>query len=198
MLTADDGKLVITRKIIINVENVNRAPAFEQMKEVIVTEGEFVAVKPKVNDPDGDEVKLTFSKPLNSSGEWQTKEGDAGEYLVNITARDGSLTSTIQAKIIVETQNKAPIINIKEKNIRFKEGETVVLDFNVTDPEGDKFETEISGWMTSKTKSTDFNSQGRHEVVITAKDATHTSKETVIVEVENVNRPPVFDDGSFE
>ncbi|MDO8661112.1 MAG: hypothetical protein Q7K43_04435, partial [Candidatus Woesearchaeota archaeon] len=193
-LTADDGKLKTTKKITIDVENVNRAPAFEQLKEVIVTEGGLVFIKPKVSDPDGDEVKLTFSKPLNSLGEWQTKEGDAGEYLINITAKDGSLNSTLQSKVIVETQNKAPKIDVKETTIRVKEGETVVLNFTVTDPEGDKVETEISGWMTSKTKPTDFSSQGTHQVTITAKDATHTTTQLVIIEVENVNRAPVFDD----
>lgn len=197
VLIADDGKLKTTKKITIEVANVNRPPVFEQLKEIIVREGEKVVVKPSVKDPDGNEVKLKFEKPLNSSGEWQTKEGDAGRYSTNITASDGNLTATLRVDIIVETQNRAPIITLKEKTIKVKEGETVVLDFNVTDAEGDKTETEISGWMTSKTKQTDFNSQGKHEVIITAKDPTHTVTETIIVEVEDVNRPPVFDDGSF-
>lgn len=197
VLIADDGKLKTTKKITIEVANVNRPPVFEQLKEIIVREGEKVVVKPSVKDPDGNEVKLKFEKPLNSSGEWQTKEGDVGRYSTNIIATDGELTATLRVDIIVETQNRAPIIELKEKTIKVKEGETVVLDFNVTDPEEEKTETEISGWMTSKTKQTDFNSQGRHEVIITAKDPTHTVTETIIVEVEDLNRPPVFDDGSF-
>ena len=68
----------------------------------VVTEGDLVSFPNlKATDPDGDPIKYTFSKPLNDKGEWQTKVGDKGEYVVTITASDGTNSVDQKIKIVV-------------------------------------------------------------------------------------------------
>ena len=43
-------------------------------------------------DPDGDPIVYNFTQPLDEKGEWQTGDGDAGEYIVTVYASDGKST----------------------------------------------------------------------------------------------------------
>src|SRR3989344_4458256 len=45
---------------------------------------------------------ISYSGPLNSKGEWQTKPGDKGDYGVTVTVSDGKETVSKVVKIIVE------------------------------------------------------------------------------------------------
>ena len=55
-------------------------------------EGDVVQVRQDIAyDPDGGEITYTFSAPLDESGRWQTEIGDAGTYIITITASDGRL-----------------------------------------------------------------------------------------------------------
>ncbi|RMF05616.1 PKD domain-containing protein [Candidatus Woesearchaeota archaeon] len=158
----------------------------------IVKEGDLVKLSPKAVDPDGDKITYKFSPPLDENGEWQTKKGDAGMYLVEITASDGKLETTQKLLIVVESVNKAPVIEGLE-DITVKEGETVALDFTVSDPDGDDVTTEISGWMTSKEYTTTYDDAGEHTVTVTASDGTDETEKTITVTVLDVNRPPVIE-----
>ena len=59
----------------------------------------------RATDPDGDPIKYTFTSPLNENGEWLTKEGDAGEYEVILTAIDGTKLLNIMKTIIPMKMN---------------------------------------------------------------------------------------------
>ena len=158
-----------------------------------VTEGELVSFPNlKAVDPDGDKLSYTFSSPLNSKGEWQTKTGDAGEYKTIITVSDGKTQSTQDVIVRVLSANKAPTIEI-ESTIIAKEGEQFVLAPKVSDLDGDEVTTVYTGWMTTNTKNVGFDSAGTHEVNIIVDDGKggKTTK-TVKVAVENTNRQPVI------
>ena len=157
-----------------------------------VVEGELVELKPRVNDPDGDNIEISFSEPLDENGQWYTQEGDAGEYVVTVTASDGKTVNEQKIKIVVEALNKAPAIEINSE-LRFNEGETVVLNPNVVDPEGSDVTVTFSGWMNSDTQQTGYEDSGSYDVQITATDGEKTSTKTVKVIVENVNRAPVIE-----
>lgn len=157
-----------------------------------VIEGELVELKPRVNDPDGDNIQITFSEPLDENGQWYTQEGDAGEYVVTVTASDGKTVNEQKLKIIVEALNKAPVIEISSE-LRFEEGEAVVLSPNVVDPEGSDVTVTFSGWMNSDTQQTGYEDAGSYNVQITATDGEKTSTKTVNVIVEDVNRAPVIE-----
>ncbi len=158
-----------------------------------VVEGNLVDLsKVKAVDADGDTVSYTYTAPLDENGKWQTKIGDAGNYITMITASDGKSQTSIKVKIEVLPKNRPPVISLKSDTVTVNEGETVVLNPEVTDPDGDNVTVSYSGWMTSNTKKTDYNSAGTYTVTITATDGVNTVKKNVTVNVLNVNRAPVF------
>ncbi len=161
-------------------------------------EGDLVSFpKLKATDPDGNKISFVFSKPLNASGEWQTKSGDAGTYDAEISINDGSLSAVKKVRIIVVESNQAPLIMIPAE-ITVNEGETVELNPAVTDSDDDNVAVTYDGWMTSKSKQTGFEDAGTYSVKITANDGMHNSTAEVKIIVNNFNRPPVFTAGSFE
>jgi len=158
-----------------------------------VVEGDLVDFPNlEATDPDGDPITYTFTSPLNNEGIWQTEVGDAGEYLVTITASDGVNTVSQEVIIIVDPQNKPPIIDIKS-TIETKEGETLTLEPEISDPDGDEVTISFNGWMTTDTKEIGYKDAGTHEVVITATDDVNQANKEVIIKVANTNRPPVIE-----
>ncbi len=160
-----------------------------------VTEGDLVSFPNlRAVDPDGDPIKYTFSEPLDEKGKWQTKEGDAGEKVVTITASDGSNTVSQQVLIVIKSKNRAPVIEL-EQPVQAKEGETLVLEPAITDPEGDEVTVEYAGWMNSSTREVSLDDAGNKKVIITATDSkgARTALE-VIIAVAKTNRAPELAD----
>ena len=156
-----------------------------------------ISLSPSAIDPDEDTVLFTYDEPFDLQGVWTTSEGDAGKYRITITASDGKLEDEIQFYVIVESLNKKPVIEVEESVIEVEEGEYVIIDADITDPEEDELIITYSGWMTSDTYKTTFDDQGTHKITITVSDGIHTVTETVRVIVSDQNRPPVFDPGAF-
>lgn len=190
-VTASDGKNKVTKEIKIIVEDVNRPPVIAKIEPITVTEGELAEIKVDAKDPDGDKLEISFSDPFDSEGKWQTKEGDAGQYSIDVSASDGSLNDIESVLVTVKSLNKPPVITGVE-DMTVKEGETVTLNPEVTDPEGDKVTVTYSGWMTSNTKKVGYDEQGEHKVTIKATDGVNTATKKITVTVEDVNRPPEF------
>jgi len=160
-----------------------------QLQRIEVSENELVDLKVKVEDPDEDKIEYSFSLPLNELGKWKTNYGDAGEYVVTITATDGKLTARKDVLLVVNRVNVAPVIKeIKDRTI--KEGETVALEPQVIDPNKDQVTVDISGPLASGTWETDHTGAGEYEIVITASDGELESKETFLLTVTDVNVPP--------
>ncbi|MBI4918624.1 hypothetical protein HY837_01740 [archaeon] len=161
-------------------------------------------------DPEGKNVSYTFSSPLNEKGEWQTKKGDVGEYLVTVKASDGVDSAEQKVLIVVkedvnvyvedvplQPKNEAPVITYQD-TVEVNEGDLVVLNPKVTDPDNNEVTVSYSGWMDSNTKQTDYHSAGNYEVLITAKDGLSESTKKVTVIVNEVNRAPVFNPDAFK
>ncbi len=77
------------------------------LKEPIVTvlEGDFVDITPNVSDPDSsDRLTYEFSMPLNSSGQWQTEEGDAGIYPIKVVVSDGTSDTELEFTLVVNAR----------------------------------------------------------------------------------------------
>jgi len=143
-------------------------------------------------DADGDVLTHTYSNHFSEDGTWQTSIGDAGEYTIIITASDGKDSVSQGVKVIIHSVNDAPVID-GPAEIAVDEGETVVLDFTITDPNRDEVEVAYSGWMHSNTYETTFDDAGEHSVTITASDGMKQSSAEVKVTVNNVNRVPVIE-----
>lgn len=82
--TTSEGSFVIN----------NLAPVLQPISDIIASGGDLITIIPNATDPNGDAVTYTFSFPFNSSGQWQTKLTDSGTFYINITASDGSKSSS--------------------------------------------------------------------------------------------------------
>lgn len=100
-VTVSDGELSDSTIFSVQVTDVNRPPVLDFLNDITQAEGTLVQVQATADDPDGDEVTITFEEPLNSSGEWMTDFDDAGEYTTTVTASDGELTDTVQVQITI-------------------------------------------------------------------------------------------------
>jgi len=107
---ATDGELETEKVFKLVVNDVNVLPEISGLKDLVVTEGGMVEIKPIITDLDEDEITLTISEPVSNDGVWQTAFTDHGEFFVTVTANDGKDKVTKQVKIIVEDVNMPPEI----------------------------------------------------------------------------------------
>ncbi|NTV24220.1 MAG: TRAM domain-containing protein [Nanoarchaeota archaeon] len=158
--------------------------------DVRAIEGELIDLKPYVNDPDGDKVTLGFTVPFDAEGRWQTKEGDAGQYSVIITATDekGSFV-TKQLTISVTSKNKAPYIKMPD-TLEFNEGELVVLSPEIIDPDDKEVFVTFSGWMDTKTYQTTYDDAGEYEVEIKAADLVNSANKKIKIIIHDIDLKP--------
>jgi len=164
----------------------------EELPTKTVNEGDLVNF-PNLEtvDADGDAITYTFTEPLNEDGEWQTEVGDAGEYVITISASDGKTEVSTDVKIIVLALNSPPAIEGFE-DVTVDEGETVLFEPVVTDADDDEVTLSYSGWMTEAEYTTNYEDSGVYTVTLTASDGTRETTKEVTVTVLNVNRAPIL------
>ncbi|MBN1377244.1 hypothetical protein JW949_02825 [Candidatus Woesearchaeota archaeon] len=185
---------VITETINMTIDETNNETDINYSNVYSIVkgeEGDLIELKPEVIDPDGDDITVKYSEPFNENGLWQTYIGDAGQYLVTITASDGKTEASVNVLVIVNKTNRAPVIECPEE-INIKEGEELFIDCNIYDIEEDPLDIEYSGWINSNKYTPGYEEEGEHTVIVTVSDEKHTVKEKVKVNVENVNRAPVI------
>jgi hypothetical protein len=199
-ITADDSHVKTAKTITVTVDNVNRAPTIAQVQDIAAQEGDKIQLLPKVSDPDGDKVTVTYSAPFDANGVWQTKRGDEGIEKASVTVADPSgAKATVNFIVAIESSNLPPSIS-GPATLSFKEGDSVNLAslYTVTDADKDAVSVTYSGWSTTATKQLDYNSAGTFSLTITASDKVNDPvTKTVSVTVSDQNRPPTFESGSF-
>jgi hypothetical protein len=161
----------------------------EDLKVIYIQENDLMKLNAKVTDPDNDEVTYGFSAPLNKMGEWKTNYGDAGEYLVTLSATDGKLITEQKIKVVVERVNVAPVVS-GVNNIRVNEGATVRFEPEVSDPNGDAVNVEVSEPLKSGTFVTDHTSAGEYQINVLATDGELATEKTFKLTVNDVNVLP--------
>lgn len=176
-------------------EPVDEIPPPEREYDAVITgvEGEEIELNPRVTDPDGDPVTITFEPPFDQDGRWTPQVGDAGEFLTRITASDGELESSVDVLIQVARRNLPPVIEGPEAFI-LQEGDVLDLTvFNITDPEGDDVIVSFTGWTTQSITQTTFGDAGVHSGAIIAQDtAGNEARKEFTIIIDRVNRPPVL------
>jgi len=190
-IAASDGVNEIFQDVNIIINEFNRPPVMEKIDDISFKEGDPVGVLVDATDPDGDELTITYSEPLDEDGTWLSEIGDAGTYEITVTVSDGVNEVSQDFNIIVEAVNKPPVIEI-EDIIEVDEGQIIILEPIVTDPEEDNIQLTYSGWMTSDTYETTYDDAGEHIVTITASDGINQVSKDITVTVNDVNRPPEF------
>ncbi len=191
-ISVTDGVHSNDKKILLVVEKKNVPPEINDVpKEIKIKETEIVSLSPKVLDKNKDYVEITFSKPLDENGEWQTDYESAGEYTITITADDGEAKVSETTKLYVENVNRAPEIANIEKEISINEGETLELSPVVTDPDGDEVDISISQPVGNDgVWEIGYTENGEYIVTITADDGQDITEEKITLIVNDVNMPP--------
>jgi len=162
------------------------------MFKIIVKEDQDVRLKPEAVDEDEDELTYSFTEPLDENGEWHPTYGDAGEYVITVTASDGVTTTSQQVLLIVERVNVPPHIE-PIGDIEIDEGETLLLEPEVSDVNNDAFTVTISDPVGDDgVWETDYHSAGEYDITITAEDAESKSVEKVKIIVNKKNVPPTI------
>lgn len=167
--------------------------AFSAMPVIKVNETDLVNIRVEAVDLDKDSIEYSYSKPLNSSGQWQTGYGDYGEYLVNVSAFDGNLKTTQRFKLIVEKVNWPPAVDDIE-DIIIDEGDSLIIDIDAEDEEGDSLDIDMTGpFNASFGWTSDYDDAGVYPIQVTVSDGKHTVIKEFEVKVNNINRIPIID-----
>lgn len=163
----------------------------EDLQVIEVDENEMVKLNVKVSDPDQDSVEYAFTPPFNKVGQWKTNYGDAGEYVVSLTATDGKLTTEKQLKIVVNRVNVPPVVS-GVADLHVKEGAVVSFNPVVSDPNGDEVTVTVSEPLQNGKFETDHTSAGEYQVKVVASDGELQTEKSLVLLVDDVNELPVL------
>ena len=107
-------------------------------------------------------------------------------------------------KELPEGENRPPRIFLDSTYLTVMEGERIVIDPQVVDPDGDPMEVTFGGWNPSGATrntsypgsptwsyTTGYEDSGDYNVWMAATDGDATVQTDVFITVENLNRPPV-------
>jgi len=191
-VTADDGFQKVTKSRKIIIKDVNRPPVITGFDtSVSVKEGETAKIRVDAQDPDGDALSILFDAPFDKDGAWQTRKGDAGTYDVDVSISDGDETVVKTVRVVVAALNHPPVLKIA-KVIEVDEGQTIRLEPEVSDIDGDTIKVTYTGYMTTSQKITNYDDAGTYSVTVTASDGKESVSQEVTIIVNDVNRPPQF------
>jgi len=108
-VTASDGELTDTQKILLVVESTNKPPVLKLIADITLDEGKTVSFNPVATDPDGDEVAITYSGWMTEAS-YTTNYDDAGTHIVTVTASDGKESASQDVIVTVNNVNRPPKI----------------------------------------------------------------------------------------
>lgn len=106
-VTASDGELNDSVEFTLKVKSLNQQPVIEIAERVEVEETDKITLKPKITDPENDDLTITYSGWMNGPT-YETTYDDAGTHYVTITASDGINTVEKEITIIVKDKNRPP------------------------------------------------------------------------------------------
>ncbi len=202
-ITASGNDLTTKQDVEITVKNVNLPPEMDAIDNIMANEGELIEVVPSVVDPDNDELKITFTEPLDKNGKWQPGYEYSGIYTSTITVSDGREDISQEIVIVVNDINRAPVF---EEMDEFEVYENAVISIKptVTDPDGDAIFLSVenipqraafqNGELMWAPDYEFCKGQDREAIItfIAIDQNNFTSKQDVKVTVKNSNRNPII------
>ncbi len=210
--TVTDGSLWDYETITITVDNVNRAPLLDPVGDKIVAEGNLLEFIISATDPDGDSIAYgTASLPSGAAFDpssrtfsWTPTYAQAGDYSVNFTATDGSLTDFEAIAITVtevELNTPPELTSIGDKSV--DEGQLLQFTVAATDPNvGDTLTFAALNLPTGATFDPSsrtfawtptYDQAGAYTVNFTVNDGALLDFEEITITVTDVNRAAVLD-----
>ena len=193
LLSEKEKYLNETEGILTETEALTELGEEPQIK-ITVEENDTVVLKPEGDDADLDVITYSFSKPLDEEGVWKTNFGDAGKYIVTVTASDGQLTTSKEVLVEVLRKNVPPAISGIPGEITIDEGDIIKVNPNVTDPNGDEFTVDISDPIGNDgVWNTTYKDHGDYVVRITASDGELTAVKEMALIVNRKNVAPIVE-----
>jgi len=205
----------------VTVMNNDRAPKLIGLKNARVKENEKVVLVIEAVDPDKDDIILSAENiPENAQLDgdvftWTpsydfVQKNNAFDRLLDkfkilgrsvdiaFTAQSNELSDRKNVRIRVKDVNR-PFVLEDIEDIDVDEGDVIFIEPKYNDPDNDKVSFSYSGFMNRAEKNVGFDDAGNYIVKVTATDGFFTETRLVNVEVDDVNRKPVFNGlGNFE
>lgn len=164
------------------------------LEKKVYREGDLIAFDPIGVDPDGDIITYAYSRPLNSSGQWQTEIGDAGTYQITITASDGKTEVEKKVILLILSSNRAPSIDNLE-DLTAAEGDLVELHPKIFDYNGDQVEIHYSKPFNDAGQwQTTYDDAGTYLAKVTVSDSVTSVEKQITIIVANTDRAPVLEE----
>ena len=206
-----DGELTDQEHITITVNEANRPPVLDQIKDKTIDENSLLEFTVNGNDPDGDALAYSVSNlpdgaafnPGTRTFAWTPTFSQSGTYPdVHFEVSDGGSTDWVNITISVNNTNRPPVLDqVGDKTI----SENSLLEFtvNATDPDGDVLvylasnladgatfnpNTRTFSWIPTIGQSGTYPDV-HFEIV----DGEFTDWENITIVVDNVKRSPVLD-----
>jgi len=201
----------------VKVQDVNRNPEFREVNDIIVNAGDNVEFEVQADDLDGDDLRLrytvedlppggTFGQGADQGFTWTPQIDQVGTYEMTFIVSDafgGSDTMTVRITVVDGTGGDYPPIFDEIPDQEGDEGQELTFAVTATDqdaediltysaddlPAGAIFDLETQTF----TWTPDFDQAGEYDVTFTVSDGRHTDTMDVHITINNVNRPPVFD-----
>ncbi len=202
-ITVTDGTLESSMDLNIAVLNVNRPPQINSIAvNSPVKEGEKLVIDVNAFDPEGDALIYSVNSPQfianGRSFSWLTDYNSAGNYTFTITITDGILTATQDINTEVTNTNRVPTIHWVTSNTPVREGETLIIDINATDPDNDQLAYTINSTNFTLNGSrfswqAGHDSIGGHSFTVTVSDGSLSASQDINIEVRKLERPPVIE-----
>jgi hypothetical protein len=203
-----DGSLTVARIWKVAVYKVNHPPVVSVLlpsgREPPVNEGGALEFRAVVSDPDGDMVNLTWLLDGRTVGQGSANYTFspgfemAGAHDVRLNASDGRASTEEAWNVTVVNVNRAPrmVNDTPAGEPRLAEMSTVGFHAEAVDDDGDRVSLSwsLDGLDEAKGQdyyyTPDYQSEGMHEVRVTASDGTLEVRRVWNVTVDNLNRPP--------
>jgi len=223
-LTLSDYADSSAADLVISVLDVNRPPVWTDLpRDVSVNEGNTLILRISGFDPDGDDLDINyeshdipddarFTDHGDGSGElvWETGFDDGGSYTALFSISDGAVEVNGGVAVSVEDVDDPPFWTAYPRLVRGDEATLIRFDVAGVDPEGAdvrlrleadvqlpddvEFEDHGDGGGTFSWR-TDYTDAGQYSATFTISDDRHDPVRAVAtILVDNVNRPPAWDD----
>lgn len=192
-VSVSDGEYSDKTSLCIEVLPSNHPPVISGVKDITVNEGDEISLDfiTCTDEDEDDSVTLKYEGFMKSPKKL-TDYNDAGSYNQEVTCTDKFEATDYETFIItVRDKNQGPILSVASTDVTVYEGETVELEVNCRDPEGEEVTITFSGDMTSSTWKTGYDDAGDYDVTITCTDKKgNSATKDVDVKVLDKNRPP--------
>ncbi len=215
-VTASDGKLTDTQKVLLIVKDKNRAPFFDPLNDAVVNENEQLIFNVTAIDPDGDKITyLTVDLPdnatfINNKFKWKPSFDTVKKnwfekiitkmhipykpkrnFFVTFIAKSNDFEAEQTIKITIHETNRAPVLE-KIGKITINEGELLTFNPVASDPDGDKLKYSYSGFTNAKEKYIGYDEAGTYYATVLASDGYLSDTENITLIIKDTNRAPLL------